>query len=77
MAEEVEVQLQNYRKAVEDVNKKTAAQAPAMQTDDALRESTQNLMSAVSSLPELTEKKKVIDKHTNIATALLESIKTR
>ncbi|GMH40349.1 hypothetical protein BSKO_08253 [Bryopsis sp. KO-2023] len=77
VAEEVEAQLQNYKKAVEDVNKKTLAQDPAMQNDDALRESTQNLMSAVSSLPELTEKKKVIDKHTNIATSLLENIKTR
>jgi Sec1 family len=34
-------------------------------------------MAAVSSLPELTERKRVIDKHTNLATALLKAIKER
>lgn len=34
-------------------------------------------MKAVSSLPELTERKRIIDKHTNIATALLNQIKAR
>ncbi len=31
-------------------------------------------MAAVSSLPELTERKRTIDKHTNLATALLGAI---
>ena len=42
-----------------------------------MQNSTRSLMSAVSSLPELTERKRVIDKHTNLATALLGAIKQR
>jgi len=42
---------------------------------DLLSDNTARLSSAISSLPELIEKKKNIDKHTNIATALLDEIK--
>lgn len=34
-------------------------------------------MAAVNSLPQLTEQKRVVDKHTNIASALLRAIKAR
>ena len=34
-------------------------------------------MAAVSSLPELTERKRVLDKHTNILTALMQHISAR
>lgn len=62
VAEEVETQLQRYRAAVDEINKKTAAHAGqegAFDPDDLLRRNTQNLMQAVSSLPELQEQKKV------------------
>lgn len=61
VAEEVETQLQRYRAAVEEINKKTAAgaQEGAFDPDELLRKNTQNLMHAVSSLPELQEQKKV------------------
>lgn len=42
-----------------------------------ITDATARLTTAVSSLPELLEKKKLIDMHTNIATAVLEQIKTR
>jgi len=76
IAEEVEIQLQNYKKAVEEINKKTA-DAPHDQEDSGSHLDTQNLMAAVSSLPELTEKKKLLDKHASIATTLLGVIKQR
>jgi hypothetical protein len=42
-----------------------------------LTDTTEKLTSTVSSLPELLEKKRLIDMHTNIATAVLENIKNR
>lgn len=71
VAEEVEVQLKKYKDALEDVNKKMSEQV------DVDGGNTQHLSSAISSVPELTEKKRMIDKHTNIATALLGRIKNR
>lgn len=73
VAEEVEAELQRYKAAVADVTRHTDANADGA---DGVG-STQGLMSAVSSLPELTERKLIIDKHTNIATALLNQIKAR
>jgi len=40
-----------------------------------LNDTTSKLTNAVSSLPELLEKKRLLDSHTNIATALLDHIK--
>ena len=45
--------------------------------DDQTGASTAKLTKAVESLPKLQEHKKLIDKHTNIATALLKEIKHR
>ena len=42
-----------------------------------LSSNTQKLTSAVSSLPALLEKKRLIDMHTSIATAILDQIKLR
>lgn len=47
------------------------AGADLVDPDEADQAATRNLMAAVSSLPELTEKKRVMDKHTELATALL------
>lgn len=58
VAEEVESQLQKYKAAVDEINSKTAgtsadADGVILDHDELLKRNTQNLMSAVSSLPEL------------------------
>ncbi|PSC71004.1 SEC1 family transport SLY1-like [Micractinium conductrix] len=78
IAEQVEVELKKYKDAIEELNRKTGSHIdPLADPSDLMRNNTRSLMNAVSSLPELTEKKRVIDKHTNLATALLGAIKAR
>ncbi|KAF8056334.1 hypothetical protein N665_1274s0010 [Sinapis alba] len=73
VAGEIEAQLNKYKKDVEEVNRRTSGGSSS--TD--LIGNTKHLMDAVNSLPELTDRKQVIDKHTNIATFLLGEIKER
>ncbi|KAL1827888.1 hypothetical protein ACET3Z_006300 [Daucus carota] len=77
VAVEIETQLNKYKKDVDDVNRRTGGSGGAEFDGTDLIGNTKHLMSAVNSLPELTERKKVIDKHTNIATVLLGEIKER
>ena len=78
IAEQVETELAKYKASVEELNRATGANVdPSADPSEFMSANTRGLMSAVSSLPELTERKRVIDKHTNIATSLLRSIKER
>lgn len=82
VAEAVQEELESYRSQEEDVKKLKAAMglegnpAEAM-ASDALADNTAKLTWAVSCLPELLERKRLLDMHTTLATALLEHIKTR
>jgi hypothetical protein len=85
VAEEVEKALGEYKKAMADITSATSGGtkegAGEGNTNSARNEESRNdtsaLVSAVASLPQLQERKRVIDKHTNIATALLGEIKQR
>ncbi|XP_058098531.1 SEC1 family transport protein SLY1 [Magnolia sinica] len=77
VAEEIEAQLSKYKQDVDEVNRRTGGKDVSEFDGQDLIGNTKHLMSAVNSLPELTERKKVIDKHTNIATVLLGEIKER
>ncbi|XP_046367606.1 sec1 family domain-containing protein 1-like [Haliotis cracherodii] len=80
VAEAVQEELDVYRTQEDEVKKLKAAMGLEGEDDSAismLSDNTAKLTSAVSSLPELLEKKRLIDMHTNIATALLDQIKVR
>uniref|UniRef100_J3N268 SEC1 family transport protein SLY1 n=2 Tax=Oryza brachyantha TaxID=4533 RepID=J3N268_ORYBR len=78
VAKEIEAQLAKYKQDVDEVNQRTGGARDGVEFDGTdLIGNTRHLMNAVNSLPELTERKKLIDKHTNIATALLGHIKER
>lgn len=81
VAEAVETALQKYKDEVAELNRSAGAvgeNAIDPMTADANDEQTANkLAAAISSIPELTKKKRMIDLHTNIATALLDQIKDR
>lgn len=82
VAEAVQEELESYRSQEEDVKKLKAAMGlEGDPTDtiasDALADNTAKLTWAVSSLPELLERKRLLDMHTTLATALLEHIKNR
>lgn len=81
VAESIQKELDDYRSSEEEVKKLKSMMGVQNEEDEVVEamwsENTNKLTSAVSSLPELLEKKRVIDMHMNIATAMLEHIKQR
>jgi hypothetical protein len=63
--------------AIEDYKKKSATMSSNQGEDDPTQALAPGLAAAINALPEMTEKKRSIDMHTNIATALLAEIKAR
>lgn len=82
VAEAVQGELNEYKASEEEVKRLRSVMGVSEDDDPdvvsgALSDNTAKLTSAISSLPELIERKKRIDMHTNVATALLDEIKER
>jgi len=84
VAESIQESIEEIKSAQEDIQKMKADLGLAADTDAdtalsglSLSDNTAKLTSAMTDLPRLLEKKKLIDMHTSLASAILDCIKKR
>ena len=81
VAESIQEELEKYKQTETEMQKlKKQIVGDGDENEESMNHlfsNTNKLTAAVSSLPELLEMKRLLDMHTNIATALLENIKKR
>ncbi|ALC38230.1 Slh [Drosophila busckii] len=80
VAEAIQEELESYRNSEEEIKRLKTTMGIEGESDIAfslVNDTTARLTNAVNSLPQLMEKKRLIDMHTKIATAILNYIKAR
>lgn len=80
VAEAIQEELEQYRNSEEEIKQLKSSMGIDGENEIAfsmVNDNTEKLTNAVNSLPQLLEKKRLIDMHTKVATSILNAIKLR